>query len=245
MSLFDKLKDKTKETYDKLKARNERKKVLNDLTKTQLYDLAVDYGVPLSKSMDKEEMVSKLSKCDDLSIKTIMQRASKSYKKSMKTTRKRKTEDLEVEQEIVRTERIRTKVTKRKEISYDSVVYKVLQKFDPIVKRNTKERNLEAQLVQALRMTVGSENVDYQQRAKSGRLDIVVGKDVGIELKLVSSPSQFASLQGQLFNYAQEFEKIYCWLYDCNKSIKLRDLNLFKDNLKKMGLDNVKVIMRP
>ena len=73
----------------------------------------------------------------------------------------------------------------------------------------------------------------------------IIRKDVGIELKLVSSPSQFPSLQGQLFNYAQEFQKIYCWLYDCSKSIKPRDLNLFKNNLKKMNLDNVEVIMRP
>jgi len=54
----------------------------------------------------------------------------KSHKRSVKMTRIRETKDFEIEQEIVRTERIKTKVTKRKEIPFDNIVYEVLQRFD-------------------------------------------------------------------------------------------------------------------
>ena len=40
--------------------------------------------------------------------------------------------------------------------------------------------------------------MDYQQRAKSGRLDIVVGDDIGVELKLLYTPSQLKSLAREL-----------------------------------------------
>jgi len=59
------------------------------------------------------------------------------------------------------------------------------------------------------------------------------------------APSQLKSLQGQLFDYAQEYQKMYCWVYDVNQAISPREFNQFKSNLKKMGLKNVEIIKRP
>jgi len=244
MSLFDKVKKVAKETIDEMKAKRDREKVLWDLTKSQLYDLAIDYGVPITKGMPKEDMISELSKCKELMIKDVMKKTRKKRKTIKRKTKTTKIEDVEMEQEIIRTEKITTRV-KKKSISYDKTVKRILTNFDPIIKRKTRERNLEAQLVQSLRAVLDPGVVDYQQRAKSGRVDIAIGSDIAIELKLINSPSQLISLQGQLFNYAQEYKKLYCWIYDSNKCIKPRDFTKFKKNLKTMSLENVVVIKKP
>lgn len=209
MSFFDKVARAAVDTASELKARSDRRKVLQDLTESQLYELGIEYGVPLTRGMSKEQMISQLAACKKLSIKVIMKEGRGKMEKTARVRETKKAEDLEIEQEIVRTEKITTKISKKKEeITYDSEVRKVLEGFKPIIRAKTKESDVEAQIVQTLRAVVGPDNVDYQQKARSGRLDIVVGRDIGIELKLMYSPSQLKALQGQLFDYSKEYKNL-------------------------------------
>jgi len=215
------------------------------LTKTQLYDLAANYDVPLLKNMSKEEMIEDLSKCDKLTVKTIMNWGKKKPKKRTRTTRKIISEDMEMEQEIIRTERITTRVKKRKVSRIETRIKKQLTSFSPIIRKKTKERNIEAQLVQRLQVTIGDEMVNYQERARSGRVDIVVANDYAIELKLITSPSQLTSLIGQAFKYSKEYPKLFIWLYDVRKTLKRTDIKQFKKDLQDARIRNVEVIVKP
>jgi len=209
MSLFDKLKDVAKQTLEEYKAKKAREKVLWDLTKSQLYELGADYDVPLTKTMSKEEMIEELSKCEKLTVKTIMKRAKRKKRTRTKTIRGKVSEDVEVEQEIIRTEKITTRVRKRKISRTEIKIKKELVGFKPIIRKKTKERDIEAQLVQRLQVKFGEDKINYQERARSGRIDIVVDDDYAIELKLLTSPSQLTPLLGQALNYASEYKKLF------------------------------------
>ena len=63
-----------------------------------------------------------------------------------------------------------TKVKKTTTVKTESKIRSHLKNFKPFVSRNFRERNLEAQMVQALRMDFGNEKVNYQERTKGGRV---------------------------------------------------------------------------
>ncbi len=250
MGFFQKVGEFAKVQIQEQKQRADKQKALENLNKDQLLELAAEHGVPVSKSDSKEDMVLSLASCKELTVKDIMKEAIKKSKtrevvsKSIK--RKVKEEDLEIEQEIERTEKIKTTIKKKtREIEYDSEVSKILDNFDIVAKKDMKEKDIEGQLVQALRAIIPKEKVDYQQRGKSGRADIVIGKDIAIELKLISGTSQLMALKGQLHSYSQEYDKLYVWMYDLNNVLKPQALNKFKTDLNEMGVKNIEVIKRP
>ena len=69
-------------------------------------------------------------------------------------------------------------------------------------------------------MVIPKEKVDYQQASKRGRADIVVGKDIAIELKLITGQSQLMALKGQLHSYSRVFNKLYVLLCDQSNVLK-------------------------
>jgi len=250
MEFLRKTKDFAKDQIQKEQGRMEREKALNNLNKDQLMELAVDYGIAISREDAKEDIVYKMSRNDKLTVKEIMQKSIRKTKPKTtisKTIKKRiKEEDLEVEQEIERTEKIKTTIKRKtKEIEFDSDVSKIINNFEIIKKKDMKERDVEGQLVQSLRTIIPKEKVDYQQRGRSGRADIVIGRDIAIELKLISGASQLMSLKGQLHSYSKEYDKLYVWMYDLNNVLKPQTMDTFKKELSEMGVKNIEVIKRP
>ena len=229
MSLFDKLKSRGKKALGDFQARTARVKVLRDLNKTQLYELGAEFGVPLTKSMSKEEMIEKLAGRSELTVKKIMRKGLKKSKKK---------------RDVLRTKKIVTKATKRKTSVIESKLRKQLNSFNPIIGKRTKERNVEAQLVQRLQAVLGDEKINYQERTRAGRTDIVVANDYAIEIKLMTSPSQLTPLIGQALRYSKIYSKLFIWIYDVRKSLKKADINRFKTDLKDHLIKNVEVIVK-
>lgn len=250
MDFFQKVTDFAKVKIQEQKERMDKEKALDNLTKDQLLELAVDHGVPISRGEAKEDMISSLASCKELTVKDIMKKALQKTKTkeiiSKNIKRKVKEEDIEVEQEIERTEKIRTTIKKKtKEIEFDAEVSKIVGNFEPIIKKDMKEKDVEGQLVQSLRAIIPKEKVDYQQRGRSGRADIVIGRDIAIELKLISGSSQLMALKGQLHSYSKEYDKLYVWMYDLNNVLKHQTLDTFKKELNEMGIKNTEVVKRP
>ena len=250
MDFFQKVTDFAKVKIQEQKERLDKEKALDNLTKDQLLELAVEHGVPVSKSDAKEDMIASLAGCKELTVKDIMKTAIQKTKtkevvsKSIK--RKVKEEDVEVEQEIERTEKIRTTIKKKtREIEFDTEVSKIVRTFEPIIKKDMKKKDVEGQLVQSLRAVIPKEKVDYQQRGRSGRADIVIGRDIAIELKLINGASQLMALKGQLHSYSKEYEKLYVWMYDLNNVLKHQTLDNFKKEIAEMGIKNIEVVKRP
>ena len=119
-----------------------------------------------------------------------------------------------------------------------------MKQFKPIVarKKMLKERELEAQMVQSLSAVFGPSKVNYQERARSGRVDIVVANKYAIELKIITSPSQLMAMMGQLMKYSEEYDKIFLWMYDVRSQLKPKDVNDFKKMTKKASITNLEII---
>jgi hypothetical protein len=86
--------------------------------------------------------------------------------------------------------------------------------------------------------------VNYQERARSGRMDIVVDGKYGIELKVISTPSQLKRLIGQVISYSEEYEKLFVWLFDQRNQLKTSDINDFKRLMKKSNDKNMELIVK-
>jgi len=89
------------------KARNQRKKVLQDLSDEQLYELGVEYGVAISKGMSREEMINALSRCNRLTVRSIMKKGIQKSRRVDHIISRKKTEAVQVEHEVFRTEKSR------------------------------------------------------------------------------------------------------------------------------------------
>jgi hypothetical protein len=253
LSFFDKVvtftKDKVKENREKL----EKQKALENLSKDQLLELAIDHGIPVSKSASKEDMILECASNKELTVKDIMRKLKtreKVFKPQIAVSKKAiktvQTEDFEVEQEITRTESIKTTVKKKtREIKFEAEVSKILKDFDIVIKKDMREKDIEGQLVQALRVIIPKEKVDYQQISKRGRADIVVGKYIAIELKLITGQSQLMALKGQLHSYSKEYDKLFVLLCDQNNVLKPQTLDTFKKELKEMNIKNIEVFKKP
>lgn len=239
-----------------MKERQERidkEKALNNLNKTQLLKLAAEYGVSVSKTDDKETIIFQLERCKELTVKDIMKIAFKDKEKiskpqieiSKKAIKKVQTEDVEVEQEIVRTERIKTTIKSKKVSEYEEIILYTLKKFTPLPKKNMSERDIQDQLISKLTMVIPEDKMNWEQRGKSGRADIVVNDKIAIELKLINSPQQLVPLKAQLDEYNKEYKgKIFCYLYDEKRSIKPQIFKVFENDLKRYGID-AEIILKP
>ena len=99
-------------------------------------------------------------------------------------------------------------------------------------------------MVQNLSAIFGNDKVNYQECARSGRMDIVVDGKYAIELKVISAPSQLKRLMGQVISYSEEYEKLFVWLFDQKNQLKTTDVNDFKRLMKKSNVKNMELIIK-
>ena len=99
-------------------------------------------------------------------------------------------------------------------------------------------------MVQSLKAIFGPDKVNYQERARSGRVDIVVDDKYAIELKVFNSPSQLTAMVGQVMKYSTEYEKVFLWMYDIKSQLKTKDVNDFKKLMKKASVNNLEVFQK-
>ncbi len=111
-------------------------------------------------------------------------------------------------------------------------------------KKELKERELEAQMVQSLSAIFGPDKVNYQERARGGRVDIVVDSKYAIELKVINSSTQLTGMVGQVMKYSKEYEKVFLWIYDIKSQLKTKDVNEFKNMMKQASVKNLEVIQK-
>jgi len=250
LSIFDKVISFTQDKVKENKERAEKEKALENLTKEQLLELAIDHGISVSKNASKEDMILECAKNKELTVKDIMKKLKiKKVTKpqiavSKKAIKKVQTEDVEVEQEIVRTESIKTTIKSKKVSEYEEIILKTLKIFTPIHKRDMKERDIQDQLISKLTVLIPPDKVNWEQRGKSGRADIVVNDKIAIELKLINSPQQLVPLKAQLDEYNKEYKKIFCYMYDERRSIKPQNFKEFEKDLKRYGI-NAEIILKP
>ena len=237
--------EEAKRRIEERKLKKDKIELLNDLDKNDLINLCFEYDVPVSRRWDRDKIIKNIVDSDEPSLIDISKYMERILIDKSKIIRVSKKEDLDVEQEIIRTERIKTRVRRKKEATIVSTLRKQLKSFNPIVRRTTKERNVEAQMVQRLRAILGDEKVNYQERSRSGRIDVVVDNDYAIELKLMASPSQLTPLLGQAIVYSKDYKKLFVWIYDVKNSLKRADIKRFEKNLKDSKATNVEVIVKP
>ena len=260
MGLFDKLKDMSKKAGTKIKEeaskelarikdKKEAMKMLQILRKSELTKFCSEYGIEYDNAMNKSQFIEQIDVYGGRQISTeLVTDYFHSIRRKVPTKFiKEIIEDDELEQEIVRTEEIKTeKVTtiETKTIKTKSItkLRSHLKDFDPIVIGSFKEKNLEAQMVQSLRRDFGKNKVSYQERARGGRIDIVVDGKYAIELKVISSPSQLTQLVGQVSNYSREYQKVFLYLFYRKSQMKNKDLNVLKQNIK--HLKNVEILIK-
>jgi len=261
MSFFDKLKDvskkagmkiqeEAKKQTDKMKDRRNAMKMLKTLKKSDLIKFCDEYGVDFEKSMTKNELIDQIN-FGGLSINTelVMDFFDSIKRKIPRQFSRSVVEDVEIEHEITRTETIRTEKVKTKIKKTTRTITKLrshLDQFKPIVTRKKvlKERELEAQMVQSLSAIFGPDKVNYQERARSGRVDIVVDDKYAIELKVINSPSQLTSMVGQVMKYSKEYDKVFLWMYDIKSQLKTKDVNDFKKMMKQASVTNLEIFQK-
>jgi len=261
MSFFDKLKDASKKAgakiqeeakkqTDKMKDRRNAMKMLKTLKKSDLIKFCDEYGVDFEKSMTKNELIDQIN-FGGLSINTelVMDFFDSIKRKIPRQFSRSVVEDVEIEHEITRTETIRTEKVKTKIKRTTRTITKLrshLEQFKPIVTRKKvlKERELEAQMVQSLSAIFGPDKVNYQERARSGRVDIVVYDKYAIELKVINSPSQLTSMVGQVMKYSKEYDKVFLWMYDIKSQLKTKDVNDFKKMMKQASVANLEIFQK-
>ena len=261
MSFFDKLKDASKKAgakiqeeakkqTDRMKDRRNAMKMLKTLKKSDLIKFCDEYGVDFEKSMTKKELIDQInfsgvSKNTELVMDffdSIKRKVPKQFSRAI-------VEDVIIEQEITRTETIRTERVKTKVKKTTRTITKLrshLKQFKPIVTRKKvlKERDLEAQMVQSLSAIFGPEKVNYQERARSGRVDIVVDDKYAIELKVINTSSQLTGMVGQVMKYSQEYDKVFLWMYDIKSQLKTKDVTDFKKMMKRASVDNLEIFQK-
>lgn len=137
-----------------------------------------------------------------------------------------------------------TKSIAKKDIKDANRLRNHLKKFSPIIPKRSqiKERDIEVQMVQSLQSKFGNDKVNYQERSRSGRADIVVSDNYAIELKVINTPSQLTTILGQVIVYSKEYDKVYLWMYDPKRRLKTVDVNKFKKTLVESNVNNVEII---
>lgn len=240
-----KIEGEAKKRIEEYQLKKQKAELLDDLGKKELIELCFKYDVPVSRKWEKKRVIKNLVDYEELSLNDISKYVESTFADESKIMRVSRREDYDVEQEIIRTEKIKTRVRKRKVNRFESTLRKQLKSFNPIIRKRTREKNIEEQLVQRLQAVLGDDKVNYQERARAGRVDIVVDKKYAIELKMITSPSQLTSLLGQTLVYSKEYPKLFLWLYDVKKSLKTADINNFKKNLQSAKIKNFEVIVKP
>jgi hypothetical protein len=260
MSFFDKLKDAGKkagsrikeEAYkqaDKIQDRRNAKNMLKTLRKSDLIKFCMEYGVGFEQSMTKDELIDEINYSSVPLTTDLVVDFFNSIKRKVPSKYLTSSGDVEIEQEITRTETVKTeKVTTKVKVSSPTLgkLRSHLKVFKPIVARRKalSERQLEAQMVQSLQAIFGVDKVNYQERARGGRVDIVVDDRYAIELKVMTSPSQLTGMVGQVMKYSHEYERVFLWMYDIRSQLKTKDVNDFKKMMKQASVNNLEIYQK-
>ena len=233
-----------------MRDRKEALDMLKILRKSDLIKFCDEYGVDFSKSMTKNDLLDQIN-FSSLPINTeIVVDFFESIKRKIpRQFSKTVVEDLEIEQEITRTETIKTEQVKtkvKKTTKTITLLKSHLKNFKPIIRKRSqfKERNLEVQMVQSLQAAFGPNKVNYQERARGGRVDIVVDDKYAIELKVITSPTQLTSMVGQVMKYSREYDQVFVWMFDSKSQLKTKDVNEFKKMMKQASVNNLEVLVK-
>ncbi len=207
--------------------RMRKRELLKELTPPQLKKLAQKYCKSDPWSYQKKDpvgewneatMIDELESCEILSPADIISYTKKPRKSKSKAESRKSTQPFRNDRMYAQVENI-------------------LSKYTPRFNKNNQERNVEDQLVSILVNVLGAENIDYQQKNAEGRADIVVGKDIAIEIKMIYNPaSQLRNLESQLFHYHDVYSKLFCYIYDPYLKVKPQDIQKFRQSLKRMGV---------
>jgi hypothetical protein len=149
------VKEEASKKYENIKDRRLAKNELKKLKKRDLIKFCKEWDVEYSKDMTKPELIDAINFSSSLNLSTKIvedftgKKIKKPSKKSTKVSEKI-VQDYQIEQEIVRTEKIKTKVKKR--TTTLTKLRKHIKNFSPITPRRSRisEKAVEAQMVQNL-----------------------------------------------------------------------------------------------
>ena len=128
-------------------------------------------------------------------------------KKQTKTTKTKKRETKTKKQTTVK------KKASKEDLLFRKIV-RILKRFSPTQYGKSYEKNVEEQLVQALRFALPSpyrDQVTYEKEfGKGKRLDISVADTIGVEIKLSPTSAALDRLSGQVDRYlaSKTFKRI-------------------------------------
>ena len=108
-------------------------------------------------------------------------------------------------------------------------VFDLLQDFRPETVRD--EEDFEKQLYQFLRARLGSK-VRRQVPVGDQKIDIAIGNEVGIELKIAESRGKLQRLVGQVMDYVDYFDEVIAVVLDVGANVGLEN---YIGKLQKLG----------
>jgi hypothetical protein len=243
--MWEKVKEKAKEVIEEVKEYREKCKLLDSLSKDELFDLALRYEIAVSPKMTKDEMIDKMAKSKALTKANIMkflrEVKERTVKKEVKAKAVVSKKKLALEEEHIR-ERITEREITRRRVTAEINDKKLLEEIKAIpFTRSEKEKGYEIQLYQWL--SAKGYPVEHESTRRGARFDLVLGEDdVAIELKVVRSASIFDSLFGQVARYKDQFRKIIVVLIDefRNPGIMKREIA----RLEELDPEKIKVIQK-
>ncbi|WP_197704275.1 hypothetical protein [Thermococcus henrietii] len=116
-----------------------------------------------------------------------------------------------------------------KEVERELDVLDLLQDFQPEAVRD--EEDFEKQLYQFLRARLGS-RVRRQVSVGNQKIDIAIGSEVGIELKIAESRSKLQRLVGQVLDYVEYFDEVIAVILDVGANV---DIDNYIRKLHQLG----------
>ena len=144
---------------------------------------------------------------------------------------------MEVEQEIVRTEKIKTRI--REVSTIEKKIERTLKNYVPTGKLRN-ERELEVSLSARLASVFGHENIQTQAPLEHGKVDIVINREYAIELKMPSTYGELIKSEGPISHYADSFKKVFFYIYDIKRVLTPTE----KKEIAKKLPSNVEIIVK-
>lgn len=139
-------------------------------------------------------------------------------------------EDNEIPQEVKEAQKLDRKLSR--------IMNFIKKNFEPIKRKKMKERDLEEQLVQFLRVGFKKYTTEYQVSTRAGIVDIVIDRTIAIELKL-SGMSNLQRLIGQAGMYVKDYPRVGIVILD-QGNVKKTRLKEYLDMLN--GVPNIRAI---
>lgn len=115
------------------------------------------------------------------------------------------------------------------EVEREIDIFDILSDFRPETVRD--EEDFEKQLYQFLKARLGS-RVRRQVPVGSQTIDIAIGDEVGIEVKIAESRSKLQRLVGQVLDYTEYFDDVIAVILDVGANVDLED---YARKLQRLG----------